>query len=98
MEKRYVGIAFLVGVCLFLTPYAHGVPEGVAAVHAIGNAIMPYVKWLTAIGGSAIALINGWRVFNGQPKAGIYALGGGVVAGLGFDAMFGADVATLLIP
>lgn len=90
--------ASLIGFACLLTHEVSAVPNNVAAVQALGAAIMPYVKWATAIGGAAIALINGWRVFNGQPKAGFYALGGGVVAGLGFDTLFGQDIATLLLP
>jgi len=90
--------ASLVGFAYLLTNEAAAIPAGVDAVKAIGDKIMPYVTWATAIGGASIAMINGWRVFNGQPKAGVYALGGSVVAGLGFDSIFGAEVATLLLP
>ncbi len=98
LNARLLKTVGLMAAGYILTDQAHAIPTGVAAVESIGNAIMPYVKWTTSIGGAAIAVINGWRVFNGQPKAGFFALGGGVVAGLGFDSIFGADVSAMVIP
>ncbi len=97
-SQTYYTKAFVV-VCLslLLTTYANAVPVAVPAIAAIANNITPYLVWLFALGGGAIASINGWRLFNGQPKAGVYALGGMVTAGLGFNGIFGTEATTLLI-
>ena len=80
-----------------MTPSAEAVPTGIPGVKAFGDQLMPYFIWLFALGGAAVASINGWRLFNGQPKAGIYALGGMVTAGLGFNGILGETATTLLI-
>lgn len=73
------------------------VPDKVAAFKTIGDQIIPYVTWGFAMGGGAAFSYNAWRVFQGQPKAAIYAMGGLVLSGLGFDGIFGTNASTLMI-
>lgn len=93
----YAKVFSIVCISFFLTTHADAIPVEIAAVKAIGDKIIPYIVWLFALGGGAIASINGWRLFNGQPKAGVYALGGMVTSGLGFNGIFGEAATTLLI-
>jgi len=93
----YSRALFVACFTVLMSTYAHAIPENVAAIKAIADKIVPYIVWLFALGGGAIASINGWRLFNGQPKAGAYALGGMVTAGLGFNGIFGDQATTLLI-
>ena len=88
---------FIVFISLVITTRAHAIPSEIAAIKAIADKIIPYLVWLFALGGGAVASINGWRLFNGQPKAGVYALGGMVTSGLGFNGIFGDTATTLLI-
>ena len=93
----YVKAFFILFISLVVTPSAEAIPTEVAAIKSIADNIMPYLIWLFALGGGAIASINGWRLFSGQPKAGVYALGGMVTSGLGFNGIFGDAATTLLI-
>jgi hypothetical protein len=97
LHNLLIKSAFLFALTFLLTTYADAVPDQVAAIKAIADKIVPYVVWLFALGGGAIASVNGWRLFNGQPKAGVYALGGMVTSGLGFNGIFGTTATTLLI-
>jgi hypothetical protein len=81
-----------------LTDQAAAVPDNVKILHNIGSQIMPYLQWMVTLGGGLIGSINCWRLFNGQPKAGIYALGGLMVSGFGLEGLFGKGIATLMIP
>ena len=87
----FIGFSLLTMTC------ADAIPTEVQAIKSIADKIIPYLVWLFALGGGAIASINGWRLFNGQPKAGVYALGGMVTSGLGFNGIFGDTATTLLI-
>ncbi len=83
---------------ILMTSYGHALPVDIPAITAMGNKIMPYLTWLIPIGGGSIVCVNGWRCLNnGQPKAGMYALAGAGVIGLGFTGIFGENAATLLI-
>jgi hypothetical protein len=89
-------LLFLVFSLMTMT-HAFALPAEITAIKSIADKIYPYLVWLFALGGGTIASVNGWRLFNGQPKAGVYALGGMVVSGLGFNGIFGDMAATLLI-
>lgn len=90
-------ICFFVAFIFVTATLSVAVPDKVAAFKTIGDQIVPYLTWSFAMGGGAAFSYNAWRVFQGQPKAAIYAAGGLVLSGLGFDGIFGADAATLLI-
>ena len=96
-ENTYIRFSLILGFSLLTMTCADAVPTQVAAIKTIADQILPYLVWLFALGGGTIASVNGWRLFNGQPKAGVYALGGMVVSGLGFNGIFGDMAATLLI-
>lgn len=96
-ENTYSRFSLFLGFSLMTMTCADAIPTEVAAIKSIADNIMPYLIWLFALGGGAIASINGWRLFNGQPKAGVYALGGMVTSGLGFNGIFGDTATTLLI-
>jgi len=97
LHNLLIKSVFIVTLTFLLTNYADAVPTEVAAIKAIADRIIPYIVWLFALGGGAVASVNGWRLFNGQPKAGVYALGGMVTSGLGFNGIFGEAATTLLI-
>ena len=96
-ENPHLKLSLFVGFSLITMTCADAIPTEVAAIKAIADNIVPYIVWLFALGGGAVASINGWRLFNGQPKAGVYALGGMVTSGLGFNGIFGDTATTLLI-
>ena len=84
------------GLCMI--HYAHAVPDAIPALQTVGNKIIPYLKWIVPLAGGSIMSVNSWRCFNhGQPKAGLYAIGGAGITCLGFTGLFGADAATLMI-
>lgn len=95
--NSYPKAFFVLFISLVITTCADAIPTEVEAIKTIAEKIVPYIVWLFALGGGAIASINGWRLFNGQPKAGVYALGGMVTSGLGFNGIFGDAATTLLI-
>ena len=91
-------LCLIVVLSIVMTSYGHALPVEIPAIAAMGNKIMPYLTWLIPIGGGSIVCVNGWRCLNnGQPKAGMYALAGAGVIGLGFTGIFGEGAATLLI-
>ena len=96
-NNSYLKIFSLFVISLVITTSADAIPTEVQAIKSIADKIIPYLIWLFALGGGAIASVNGWRLFNGQPKAGVYALGGMVTSGLGFNGIFGDTATTLLI-
>lgn len=96
-ELNIKNICFFVAFIFITATMSAAVPDKVAAFKTIGDQIVPYLTWSFAMGGGAAFSYNAWRVFQGQPKAAIYAAGGLVLSGLGFDGIFGADAATLLI-
>ena len=97
LYHSYAKTFFLLFMSFMTITCADAIPTQVAAIKTIADQILPYLVWLFALGGGTIASVNGWRLFNGQPKAGVYALGGMVVSGLGFNGIFGDMAATLLI-
>lgn len=97
-SKAYIkNICFFIAFVFASTTMSVAVPGTIAAVKTIGDQIVPYITWAIAMGGGAAFSYNAWRVFQGQPKAALYAMGGLVVSGIGFEGIFGADASTLLI-
>lgn len=91
------GVVFLL-IGFFMIHHAHAVPDTIPALQTVGNRIIPYLQWLVPLAGGSIMSINAWRCFNhGQPKAGVYAIGGAGITCLGFTGLFGANAATLPI-
>lgn len=91
-------LSFFLLITVAMTCSSHAVPNAIPALQTIGNLIIPYLQWLVPLAGGCIMSINGWRCFNnGQPKAGVYAIGGAGITCLGFTGLFGADSATLII-
>ena len=90
--------SFFLVMTVMMTCSSHAVPNAIPALQTIGNLIIPYLQWLVPLAGGCIMSINGWRCFNnGQPKAGVYAIGGAGITCLGFTGLFGENAATLII-
>lgn len=96
-KSQFIKASCIITLGVLMISNGHAVPTEIAALKSIGDKVIPYLTWMIALGGGAIASVNAWRLFNGQPKASVGALGGMLVSGIGFNGIFGADAATLLI-
>ena len=89
---------FVMTLSVCIASCAYAVPTEIPVAATIINKAMPLLTWVFTLAGGVIAGTKGWQcLYHGQMKAGGFAVGGLIAAGVGFNGLFAENALTILI-